>query len=125
VATDNAEVNLNTDGSVGYSAKVVSGNDTYEVSITISSNKITVEKSVTTEVEGGSVTSTIGIEKTNNNPEWEPIAVPVEEPKTVYIPSFEFDWEALAATALSIVVICAGVYLVVQTGGAVLIVCVV
>lgn len=125
VGTDNSQVSVNTDGSVGYSAKVKHGNDTYEVNLKISSNKISIEKSVTTEVEGGSVTSTIGIEKTNNNPDWQPITVPVEEPVTVYIPSFEFDWETLVATALTVVVICAGVYLVVQTGGAVLLVCVV
>lgn len=94
INSENSNVEFNIDGSeVSGSGSVTVGNDKYTITITVSAAEITLEESVTTEVEGGSVTTKIGIRQSNNT--WKPLPEPevVTVPYPDKIPEFDVDWE--------------------------------
>jgi len=116
VSSDNSSVSFDTTGALEGTGSVTIGDNTYKVTVTASLDKLVLEESVTTKVDGGSVTSKIGIEKKNNT-SWKPVPVPVpvEVPYPGAIPDFEVDWETVG----EIVVVGAVVYTVVYIGAAV------
>lgn len=82
------DVNRQVDKRLGPDAP-----DTYSWKITASVEEVAVEKSVTTETENGSVTSAVGIKKSNKT-DWTPVPVPVPASVPVKLPRFEVpDWE--------------------------------
>lgn len=116
VSSDNSSVSFDYTGTLEGSGTVTIGNNTYTVTIIASPDKLVLEESVTTEVEGGSVTTKIGIEKKNNS-SWKPVPVPVpvEVPYPGVLPEFEIDWEAVG----TVVVVATAVYTVIYIGTAV------
>lgn len=121
VSSENANVNFNVDNSMlEGSGSVVVGNNTYTVTVQVSAKSLQLEKSVTTVVEGGSVTSKVGIVKDNDS-NWKPIPVPVpvEVPYPGVIPEFDIDWELVGTVAVVGAVVYAGVYIgvAIYTGG--------
>lgn len=100
-------------GSISYSYEETIGLNKYNYNYTLDilKNEFAMEESVTTDLEGGSVTSTIGIKSSKNN-SWKPLPkpVPVESPYTCKIPDFGFDWDTVG----NVVVIGAVTYVVVK-----------
>lgn len=97
--TDKGSITLNTDGACEGTVTYKNGNTTCTVKTSFSFEKVIFEESVSTEIGKGTITSTIGIEKTNDNG-WTPSLVPVYEPEVVEIPKIEDtdeDWEVLLA----------------------------
>lgn len=106
-----ASFNADTDGGIGFSNKKTIGNNTY--GFTLSGNKILktiqLESSVTTDLEKGSVSSIVGLKKTNDiNWHPQPITVPQHELET------DFDTSGTEAFGM----ICALV-IAILSGGAV------
>ncbi|MGM9603404.1 MAG: hypothetical protein ACI3W5_17685 [Faecousia sp.] len=116
VSSDNSSVSFDYTGTLEGSGTVTIGNNTYTVTIIASPDKLVLEESVTTEVEGGSVTTKIGIEKKNNS-SWKavPVPVPIEVPYPGVLPDIEIDWEAVG----TVVVVATAVYTVIYIGTAV------
>ena len=117
VSSDNSSASFNVTGvPLEESGSVTIGNNTYTVTVIARMDKLVLEESVTTEVEGGSVTTTIGIEKTNNS-SWKPVPVPVpvEVPYPGVVPDFEIDWETVG----DVVIIATAVYTVIYIGAAI------
>ena len=69
------------------------------------------EESVKTEIDGVSVSSTIGIKKTNSNWRRMPDPVPITSPYEGVIPEFDINWEAVG----DIVIVAGITYVVVKT----------
>lgn len=121
VGSENANVSFNVNNAqVEGSGSVVVGNNTYTVTIRVSAASLELEKAIMTEIDGGSVTSKVGIIK-DNNLNWKPIPVPVpvEVPYPDPIPEFEIDWETVGTVAVIGTVVYAGVYIgaAIYTGG--------
>ena len=121
VGSENANVKFNIDNSMlEGSGSVVVGNNTYTVTVTVSAESLQLEKSVSTQLEGGSVTSKVGIIKSNNE-NWKPVPVPVpiEVPYPGVIPEFDIDWETVGEVAVIGAVVYAGIYIgvAIYTGG--------
>ena len=116
ISSDNSSVSFDVTGTLEGSGSVTIGNNTYTITIIATPDKLVLEESVTTEVEGGSVTTTIGIEKTNNS-SWKPVPVPVsvEVPYPGVVPDFEIDWETVG----DVVIIATAVYTVIYIGAAI------
>ena len=116
ISSDNSSVSFDVTGTLEGSGSVTIGNNTYTITIIATPDKLVLEESVTTEVEGGSVTTTIGIEKTNNS-SWKPVPVPVpvEVPYPGVVPDFEIDWETVG----EVVIIATAVYTVIYIGAAI------
>ena len=76
--------------------------------------KTTVEESITTNLTAGSVTSTIGIEYTANDPAWKPLPepVPVVSPYACQLPEFNVDWDSVPVEGKVGLVIIGGVALI-------------
>ena len=115
----NNYVTINTAGSMALSSSVTIGNTTYTASSGFSNwgSSVYMEYSIKTNIEGGSVTSAIGVKQSGNS-NWKPLPVPVtvESPYTCQIP--DIDWEEVGMVILTAVVIVGVTYLIVQTGGA-------
>ena len=79
-----------------------------------------LKESITTEVEGGSVSSTIGIKKTGN--QWRPLPEPkpVTVPYEVKVPELDVNWEKVGetATVIGAGVAIIGIILIPFTSGA-------
>lgn len=107
-----------------YSYKI--GNNTYTFETSSGINEVKVQESVKTDLDGGSVTSTLGIKKSNYS-NWKPLPVPepVYEPTPVQVPSLNVNWETVgkAATVVSVVAITTGIILAIPTGGTSLVLC--
>lgn len=121
VGSENANVKFNVDNSIlEGSGSVVVGNNTYTVTVNVRAESLQLEKSVSTQLEGGSVTSKVGIIK-NNNDNWKPVPVPVpiEVPYPGVIPEFDIDWETVGEVAVIGAVVYAGIYIgvAIYTGG--------
>lgn len=121
VGSENANVKFNVDNSMlEGSGSVVVGNSTYTVTVTVSAESLQLEKSVSTQLEGGSVTSKVGIIKKNNE-NWKPVPVPapIEVPYPGVIPEFDVDWETVGEVAVIGAVVYAGIYIgvAIYTGG--------
>lgn len=117
ISSDNSNVSFDlTNQEVGGSGSVTIGNDTYTITVIARLDRLVLEESVKTEVDGGSVTTKIGIEKKNNS-SWKPVPVPVpvEVPYPGVLPEFEIDWEAVG----TVVVVATAVYTVIYIGTAV------
>lgn len=116
VSGGNSNVSFDVTGMLSGSGSVTIGNHTYTITINANMEKIVLEESVTTKIEGGSVSTKIGIEKKNNS-SWKPVPVPVpvEVPYPGLIPDFDIDWETVG----NVVVVATVVYAVVYVGAAV------
>lgn len=112
-------------GSTGISStqKRVIGDNTYEYKydVNFALRQFTIEEKVTTDVDGGSVSSAIGIKFTDNDFQPMPEPVPVTVPYPSQLPEFDPDWEAIKDIAITttvvvgtVVVIGAAIYF---TGG--------
>lgn len=113
VGSENANVKFNVDNSMlEGSGSIVVGNNTYTVTVNVKAESLQLEKSVSTQLEGGSVTSKVGIIK-DNNPNWKPVPVPVpvEVPYPGVIPEFDIDWETVAVIGAVVYVGYAGIYI--------------
>lgn len=99
VKSDKTSFSINNKCELEGTATMTIGNDTYTVKGKVSCEEVVFEESIKTDVEGGSVTSTIGAKKTNDSG-WTPLPVPVVEPEPVRLPKFEvpdIQWEYVAA----------------------------
>lgn len=116
VSNDNSSVSFDVTGTLETRGSITIGNDTYAITIVASTDKLVLEESVTTNVDGGSVTTKIGIEKSNNS-KWKPVPVPVpvEVPYPGVLPDFEVDWETVG----NVVIVATAVYTVIYIGTAV------
>lgn len=123
VEAPNSSVTFNVDGKCESSGTMKVGDTTYEVKIEFSAAELVAEESVTTEFDGGSVTTTIGLKRENNK--WQPLPepVPVDVPNTVSLPSFDVDWGTVAVVGGTIVLIGVGIALAPSTGGVSLVLC--
>lgn len=118
------EVKLNGEGMFEYSYENTVGANTYKYSygIELVPPALTMEESIKTDLEGGSVTSAIGL-KYQDNSSWTPLAepVPVESPYTCQLPEFDVDWKTVQVVGTKVVegvVITAGIgALIYFTGG--------
>lgn len=116
VGSDNSNVSFDMGGKLEGSGSITVGNNTYTIKIMADPEKLVLEESITTEFDGGSVTSKIGIEKDNNfNSQPLPVPVPVEVPYPESIPEFEINWETVG----TVVVIGGIIYTVVYVGAAI------
>ena len=102
--------------SVSYENKIGANTYSYNFELDVFKQEFTMEESVTTDLEVGSVSSTVGI-KYSNDSSWKPLPapVPVESPYTCQIPDFDIDWETVG----NIVVIAGITYAVVKTVAAI------
>lgn len=121
----NTSVSFDTKAATGsYSYKIGKNTYTFETSFGVS--EVKAQESVKTDLDGGSVTSTLGIKKSNNS-NWKPLPEPepVYNPTPVQVPSLNVNWEAVgkAATVVSVVAITAGIILAIPTGGTSLVLC--
>lgn len=94
--------------------------DTYTVKGKMSLEEVSFEESIKTEDEVGSITSTIGIKKKNDNG-WTPLPVPAVEPEPIQLPQFEapdINWGYVAAGVAAGVIIAGAIVLAPETGGA-------
>lgn len=109
----NASINWN-DGTLSYSYNSEFGNNKYDYTFEFNPNtgKLKLEETVTTEIEDSSISSTIGIKKSENI-NWQPMPepVPITSPYEVVIPDFDISWETVG----SIVVVAGVTYVVVKT----------
>lgn len=120
VSSDSSSVSFDVKGELTGSASVKIDNDTYTITWKYDSQSFTLEESVTTEVDGGSVTSTVGITKRQNDWPRLPDPEPVTVPYPGSIPELNIDWEEVVIIGTLLCVVYAGVYVVVgvYTGGA-------
>ena len=96
------------------------GKDTYTVKDKMSLEEVSFEESIKTEDEVGSITSTIGIKRKNDNG-WTPLPVPAVEPEPIQLPQFEapdINWGYVAAGVAVGVIIAGAIVLAPETGGA-------
>ena len=117
--TDNGSIKFGSGGSCDMEGTYKNGDTTYTVKTAISYGKIILEESVSTEIGKGTVTSTIGIEKINDNG-WTPSPVPVYESEVTEIPKIEDtddDWETVVFVIGGCIFI-GGVLFAIPTGGA-------
>lgn len=102
------------DGTLSYKYSNEIGNTKYNFTYEFNplTGELKIEESVTTEVDGVSVSSAIGIKKSSSS-NWQPMPepVPITSPYGGVIPDFEIDWDAVG----SIVVIAGVTYIVVKT----------
>ena len=86
----------------------------------MSLEEVSFEESIKTEDEVGSITSTIGIKRKNDNG-WTPLPVPAVEPEPIQLPQFEapdINWGYVAAGVAVGVIIAGAIVLAPETGGA-------
>lgn len=122
ISSDASSVEFDfTNQMLGGSGSIKVGDNTYTIQIKMGANKWQVEESVTTDVEGGSVTTKIGIEKDNNGNGWSPVAepVPVEVPYPARVPEFDLDYDVDWETVGEVAVVAAVIYGVVYIGAAI------
>ena len=102
--------------SVSYENKIGANTYSYNFELDVFKQEFTMEEKVTTDLEVGSVSSTVGI-KYSNDSSWKPLPapVPVESPYTSQIPDFDIDWETVG----NVVVIAGITYAVVKTVAAI------
>ena len=82
----------------------------------MSLEEVSFEESIKTEDEVGSITSTIGIKRKNDNG-WTPLPVPAVEPEPIQLPQFEapdINWGYVAA-GVAVGVIIAGAIVLAAT----------
>ena len=105
--------------SVSYENKIGANTYAYNFELDIFKQEFTMEEKVTTDLEVGSVSSTVGIEYSNDS-SWKPLPapVPVESPYTCQIPDFDIDWETVG----NVVVIAGITYAVVKTVAAIILI---
>lgn len=123
--TENGSIKFGTGGSCEMAVTHKSGNMTYTVKTSVAYEKMIFEESISTEIGKGTITSTIGIEKTKDNG-WTPCPVPVYETEVVEIPKIEDtdeDWETVVFVVGGIICV-GGLILAIPTGGASLGLCV-
>lgn len=123
--TDKGAIKFGANGTCEGMATYTDGDTTYTVKTSFSFEKVIFEESVATEIGKGTITSTIGIEKTNDNG-WTPSPVPVYEPEVVEIPKIENtddDWETVVF-AIGGIMFVGGLIFAIPTGGASLGLCV-
>lgn len=117
----------NTSGSVNENEIVIKqkyetfGTDTYAVSVKMNpvDRSISIEYSITTDLEKGSITSTMKMSFTDND-NWKPIpsTVPEYTPSPSYLPDWDLDWESISEKDVQILIV-GGVVLVVVAGVAI------
>ena len=110
VSSDRTSFSINNSGELEGSATMKVGKDTYTVKDKMSLEEVSFEESIKTEDEVGSITSTIGIKRKNDNG-WTPLPVPAVEPEPIQLPQFE------APVAVG-VIIAGAIVLAPETGGA-------
>ncbi|WP_075718712.1 hypothetical protein [Roseburia sp. 499] len=123
--TDNGSVKFSSGGACEMEGTYKNGDTTYKVKTSFAYEKMILEESVATEIGKGTITSTIGIEKTKNNG-WTPCPVTVYETEVVEIPEIEDtddDWETVVFVVGGIICV-GGLILAIPTGGASLGLCV-
>lgn len=127
VSVSSTNTSVSVDGAsatASYSYKL--GDNTYTFETSYGVNEFTIQESVKTDLSGGSVTTTIGIKKSNQT-NWKPLPVPepVYSPSPIQVPSLNVDWEKVATVTavVSVVAITAGIVLAVPTGGTSLVLC--
>lgn len=105
--------------SVSYENKIGANTYSYNFELDVFKQEFTMEEKVTTDLEVGSVSSTVGIEYSNDS-SWKPLPapVPVESPYTCQIPDFDIDWETVG----NVVVIAGITYAVVKTAAAIILI---
>lgn len=122
VAPSGNGVSLSSDGlTCSYESTVGINTYTYTYGMELTPPAFTVEESVKTELEGGSITSTIGLKYEDNTNKWKPMPapVPVESPYTCQIPEFDVDWEIVGDIAIVAgVAIAAGALIIITNGAA-------
>lgn len=119
--SDRTSFSINNNGELEGKATVKVGNDTYTVKLTASLEEVVFEESIKTDIEGGSITSSIGIRKTTDVNSWKPIPVPIPDTSPVTLPQFELpdiNWGYVAAGAVVGVVVAGAIILAPETGGA-------
>lgn len=121
LGAENSNISFNfNNGMMETSASVVVGNNTHTITIRTGASSLELEKSVMTELEGGSVTSAMGI-VLDKNSNWThlPVPVPVEVSNSVNIPEFEIDWDTVGTIAVGAAVVYGIVYVgaAIYTGG--------
>ena len=117
----------NTSGSVNENEIVIKqkyetfGTDTYAVSVKMNpvDRSISIEYSITTDLEKGSITSTMKMSFTDND-NWKPIpsTVPEYTPSPSYLPDWNLDWGSISEMDVQILIV-GGVVLVVVAGVAI------
>lgn len=120
VSSDRTSFSINNSGELEGSATMKVGKDTYTVKGKMSLEEVSFEESIKTEDEVGSITSTIGIKKKNDNG-WTPLPVPAVEPEPIQLPQFEapdINWGYVAAGVAAGVIIAGAIVLAPETGGA-------
>lgn len=122
---DQNKVDFNIDGLIGNSSSFTIGDTTYTYKAEFGVDKIAFEESVSKKFESGSMTSTIGVKKSNHS-KW--VSVPVYEPETVLIeiPQMQMpdsNWDDVMIGGGVIFV--TGLIFVIPTGGASLSLCLV
>lgn len=120
VSSDRTSFSINNSGELEGSATMKVGKDTYTVKGKMSLEEVSFEESIKTEDEVGSITSTIGIKKKNDNG-WTPLPVPAVEPEPIQLPQFEapdINWGYVAAGVVAGVIIAGAIVLAPETGGA-------
>lgn len=120
VSSDRSSFSINNSGELEGSATMKVGKDTYTVKGKMSLEEVSFEESIKTEDEVGSITSTIGIKKKNDNG-WTPLPVPAVEPEPIQLPQFEapdINWGYVAAGVAAGVIIAGAIVLAPETGGA-------
>lgn len=102
------------------------GKNTYTFETSYGVNEFTIQESVKTDLGGDSITTTIGIKKSNET-NWKPLPAPepVYNPSPIEVPTLNVDWEKVATVTavVSVVAIAAGIILAVPTGGTSLVLC--
>lgn len=117
---DRTSFSINNSGELEGSATMKVGKDTYTVKDKMSLEEVSFEESIKTEDEVGSITSTIGIKRKNDNG-WTPLPVPAVEPEPIQLPQFEapdINWGYVAAGVAVGVIIAGAIVLAPETGGA-------
>ena len=120
VSSDRTSFSINNSGELEGSATMKVGKDTYTVKDKMSLEEVSFEESIKTEDEVGSITSTIGIKRKNDNG-WTPLPVPAVEPEPIQLPQFEapdINWGYVAAGVAVGVIIAGAIVLAPETGGA-------
>lgn len=119
VSSDSSSVGFDVNGKLEGTGSVTIGNNTYTIKVEGDLDEVVAEQSVTTKVEGGSVTSKIGIKKQNNNWKPIPVPVPVEVPYPSPVPDFDVDWETVGEVVVVVTIIYGVVYVgaAIYTGG--------
>lgn len=104
LSAPNSSVSLDSD-SINGTATYKVGNNTYKFETEFKIEEVKVQESVTTDLGGGSITSTLALKKKNNTGWTPPTTVPVYEPTSVSVPSFNYnvDWQAVGETSTKVV----------------------